>query len=362
MKVLVYLGHPAQYLFLRATIKALLLNSKHHVLLVLKEKDVLEALVKNDGHSYIKITQNKKRTKLKMLLSLVYREIRFLITAIKFKPDILIGTDPVVAHSGWLLHKPSIITLEDDYNVIPKLAKITYPFCSKILVPIVCDVSLKYQYKKIGYEGYMKLGYLHPNIFSEDINNLPSTQTPYILIRLSSLQAHHDDNIGGISDSLLMKIVSILKNYGDIFISSERKLPECFSKYLLDIPNSDIHSFMYYSELFISDSQSMSVEAAMLGTPSIRFSDFAGKISVLEELEHKYQLSYGIPTNEPELLLDKIKELTDMPDRREIFQKRRQKMLADKIDVTAFMVWFIENYPKSVEIMEENPDYQYRFK
>ena len=47
---------------------------------------------------------------------------------------------------------------------------------------------------------------------------------------------------------------------------------------------------------------------------------------------------------------------------REEFQQRRQTMLADKIDVTAFFVWFIENYPESALIMKENPDYQYRFK
>jgi DNA polymerase (family 10)/putative hydrolase len=38
------------------------------------------------------------------------------------------------------------------------------------------------------------------------------------------------------------------------------------------------------------------------------------------------------------------------------FQNRRQKMLADNIDVTTFMVWFVENYPESVKIMKENPD------
>ena len=44
------------------------------------------------------------------------------------------------------------------------------------------------------------------------------------------------------------------------------------------------------------------------------------------------------------------------------FQNRRHKMLSEKIDVTAFMVWFIENYPESVKIMKENPDYQLRFR
>ena len=37
-------------------------------------------------------------------------------------------------------------------------------------------------------------------------------------------------------------------------------------------------------------------------------------------------------------------------------------MLVDKIDVTAFMVWFIENYPTTVKIMKENPDYQNNIK
>ena len=46
----------------------------------------------------------------------------------------------------------------------------------------------------------------------------------------------------------------------------------------------------------------------------------------------------------------------------ERFQERRIKMLSDKIDYAAFLTWFIKNHPKSVEIMKENPDFQYRFK
>jgi len=47
---------------------------------------------------------------------------------------------------------------------------------------------------------------------------------------------------------------------------------------------------------------------------------------------------------------------------KQVFAKRKEIMLADKIDVTAFFVWFIENYPESAEIMKSNPDYQYKFK
>ena len=87
-----------------------------------------------------------------------------------------------------------------------------------------------------------------------------------------------------------------------------------------------------------------------------------GKLGYLEELEHRYGLTYGIKTSEPERLFEKIDELLKMKDRSQVWQQRRQKMLEDKIDVTAFMVWFIENYPDSVEMMKKDPSYQYRFK
>jgi hypothetical protein len=51
-----------------------------------------------------------------------------------------------------------------------------------------------------------------------------------------------------------------------------------------------------------------------------------------------------------------------MPDLLAKFKMRRKRMLAEKIDVTGFMIWLIESYPESAETMKENPGYQYRFK
>ncbi len=126
--------------------------------------------------------------------------------------------------------------------------------------------------------------------------------------------------------------------------------------------SSDIYHALYYADLYIGDSQTIAAEKAVLGTPALRFNDFVGKIGYLEELEHKYGLTFGIKTSEPQRLFDKIEELINTPNLKEEWQKRRKKMLSEKIDVTAFMVWFIENYPESVKIMKEEPDYQYNFK
>jgi uncharacterized protein len=217
----------------------------------------------------------------------------------------------------------------------------------------------KFINKKIGYNGYMKLAYLHPKYFSPEVLNISK---PYYMLRLSQLNAHHDFGILGISDSLVDRLIDMLSVKGKVFISSEKPLNSKYQSYQLDISPSKIHHYLANAEILISDSQSMSMEASMLGVPSIRFSDFAGRISVLEELEKKYELTFGVKTNMTDKLFSKLNELLSMPNLHQEFQNRRQKMLADKIDVTAFMIWFIENYPESARIMKDEPHYQYNFK
>ena len=95
--------------------------------------------------------------------------------------------------------------------------------------------------------------------------------------------------------------------------------------------------------------------------PNIRFNNFVGKISILSELETKYELSYGISSSNSQALFGKINELLSMQDLKQKMQERRFRMLKDKIDVTAFFVWFIENYPQSIIIMKENPAFQLKF-
>jgi hypothetical protein len=51
-----------------------------------------------------------------------------------------------------------------------------------------------------------------------------------------------------------------------------------------------------------------------------------------------------------------------MPNLKEEWRLRRDKMLSEKIDYTPFLTWFIESYPESHKIMKEDPGYQGRFR
>jgi predicted glycosyltransferase len=358
MNLLFYFGHPAQYHFLKYSVKELR-DKGHHTTIVIKTKDVLEDLLKENNEEYYNILpEGRKESKIQILGGLIKRDFRLFRYVFNKKIDLLIGTDPSLSHVGWLLRIPVVTVLEDDIDVIPSLAKLTFPFTSHIVTPNTVRVG-RFSKKQIRYDGYMKLAYLHPGYFSAKD---PQIDQPYFLIRLSGLEAYHDFGINGLNESLLDAIITKLSKNGFIYISSEKSLPAKYDRHLLEIKHSEIHHYLANAAMLISDSQSMSMEAAMLGVPSIRFSDFAGRISVLEELENKYQLTFGIKTSESQQLLERITELLSDPEMKATFQSRRKKMLSEKIDVTAFMVWLIENYPESVKIMKENPDYQYRFK
>jgi hypothetical protein len=53
--------------------------------------------------------------------------------------------------------------------------------------------------------------------------------------------------------------------------------------------------------------------------------------------------------------------LLSLPYAREIFNKRRKRMLSEKIDVNQFLIWFIENFPESKSIMRHDSSFQYKF-
>ena len=65
---------------------------------------------------------------------------------------------------------------------------------------------------------------------------------------------------------------------------------------------------------------------------------------MLEELEHKYNLTFGVKPGNEDGLFMKYNELLTMSNLKSSFQTRRWNMLKDKIDVTAFVYSFLVNY------------------
>ena len=218
---------------------------------------------------------------------------------------------------------------------------------TKVVSPDICSVG-KYTRKKIAYKGYQKIAYLHPDYFSPDyelIKGIVGKNESFFIIRLVSLTAGHDltGQHNGISMFLLDNLIDILSRYGRIFITSETVLDAKYDRYVLKMEPNLMHHLLSFATLFIGDSQSMCFEAGLLGTPYIRYNDFVGKISVLNEVEHTYKLGVGIPTDNPSRLLNVIEELLSTPDLKSVWREKVKQVYKDKIDVAKFYADVIEN-------------------
>lgn len=341
MRVLFQLGHPAHFHLFKNTI-ADLQRDGHETFILIRKKDILEDLLKESGMPYINILPGGKKSVFTLMLRL-WRVFWFTLT---HRVDVLVGSTPEVAQVAWLLRRRSVVMAEDDASIVPQFIKVVKPFVDNYLSPVSCNNGVL-ERATTHYEGFHKLAYLHPNRFSPDsavVDKYFDHSNPYFLLRFAQLNAYHDvsANAHGINDKIAVKLIEILSPHGKVFITSERELSPELECYRLNINPLDIHHLMAFATLYIGDSQSMAVEAAMLGTPSIRFNDFAGKIGVLEELEKKYQLTIGIPSSDPERLYNTVKEMIDTDNLREVYQARRQRMLEDKIDVATFFTDFIE--------------------
>jgi len=141
MKILVFLSHPAQFLFYRNPVQRLR-DKGHDVHIVIKTKDVLRELLEEAKWEY-QVIHQKKRSKsyFSFFQNLLIRDYRIYKIARKIKPDLLMGSDASIAHIGKLLGIPCITTLEDDYPVIRNLARLTYQFTTQLLPPGPCTVE-----------------------------------------------------------------------------------------------------------------------------------------------------------------------------------------------------------------------------
>ena len=351
MRILFFFVHPSKYHLFKYTINYLKSHG-HTVDIAIISKDVLEELVKNEGWEYTNIFPEGRRSKSSNKYAILWSTgINFLKTIYRLfkftknkKYDLFI-TDDCLSIVGRFKKVPTIIFTDNELNTVPEYA-ILLKFSNRIFAPNI--VHLKhYEYKKIGFNGYKEIAYLHPSYFTPDkkimLKYNPSGEQ-YFFIRVVSMTASHDRGIIGLTNERIEEIIKILSPYGKIYISSERELPDKLSNYKLNIKAEEIIHIVNYSTIFIGDSGTMASEAAILGVPSIMFHDFIGNLKVMEEKENKYGLMYGFRCNEFDKMLIKLKELLSIKDLKKTWLVKKENMLKDKEDINLFFIKEIEKY------------------
>jgi len=247
-----------------------------------------------------------------------------------------------------LMGRTSIAFNDDDVDQVPLIALTSYPFARAVLCPDVLRMG-KYDDKARRYPACHELFYLHPNRFTADEGIYQELGLEkgerFVLVRLSALTAHHDANIRGLSDQAIRSLLTLCESLEvACFISSEKPLPDHLKPYQLSLAVDRVHHALYYASLFVGDSQTMTSEAAVLGTPAVRYSDFKGRLSVIDELE-RYGLTVAISPDHPDELIAQVESFLQ-GDGREAFDRAHKAFMADKIDPAPWFANQIKNLSK----------------
>lgn len=356
MKILIDIGHPAHVHYFRNFI-VLMTKKGHEFHITSRDKEVTFDLLRKFNIPFSSRGKGGNGFFGKILY-ILQADLKLIHDGLRFKPDMLLSfASTYAAHASFVLGKPHIAFDDTEHS---KYEIFLYRPFTKILLNPQC-FKKDFGERQIHFKGFMELCYLHPKYFKPDINVLFQLKLkdsePFILLRFVSWTAGHDLGEEGFSSETKLRLVEELSEHVRVFISSENKLPEELEQYRLPVSPENLHDVLFYSTLYIGEGATTASECAMLGTPAIYVNSLTA--GTLEEQE---RLGLLFSFRNPEGVLEKALELLKTPDLKTEFHKRRDAMLAKSIDVTAFMVWFVENYPDSVKIMKENPEYQERFR
>lgn len=357
MRLLLELRHPADVHHFKNFIWEMEKRG-HEVKILTTDKEMTLSLL--DFYKFDYTVIGKSRSGLqKKALDMIKIDKKVHNIAKNFDPDILIShASPSLAHVGAFLKKPCIFFSDTEHAKL--LWDVTKPFISHILTP---SCFLKdFGPKHIRYDGYHELAYLHPNWFEPDPTILDELEISkgdkFVIIRFVSWGASHDIDIKGLGEITKSQIITQIERYAKPMITSEGELPGEFRKYQLKIPPHRIHDAMYYAHMYVGEGATMASEAAVLGTPALYLNPL--RMGYTNE-EHDYGLLYQYEEMNKDLkeILNDIENI--LQSKKSLWRERQRKLLEGKIDVTKFMLWFIENYPESVKIIKKDPDYQRKF-
>ena len=339
MRILIDILHPAHVHFFRNFIKVAQ-SRGDKVLVVARKKDVNLDLMKLYGIKYVCISEYKAGFK-NLLFELFRRNLKFRKIVKKFKPDVMMGEmGPTIATAGWFRGCKKIVFWDTENSVLSN--KVVYPLVDYVCTPECYEAKVGKNH--VPYPGYHELTFLHPNRFTPNPKVLKKLGLKegdkFFLLRFVSWGTYHELGEEGFKDKA--KFVKELEKQGKVFISSEEKLPRELEKYRLKIKYNELHDFLAYATLYVGESATIASEAAVLGVPSIYLA--SSERGYTNEQEHRYGLVYNFSRQE-----DAMKKAIDLLSRKNLkkeWQTKRRRMLKDKVDVTQWVVDFVDKNVK----------------
>jgi uncharacterized protein len=341
LRILFDIVHPAHVHFYKHIIKSLEENGVETTI-VAREKDVTLELLNSYKLPYLSVGRSGPKNMLGQLGELLNRDWQIWKLAQNFKPDIICTRSPAGVQVARLIGAKGVFDTDDGHA-----AGIHYraaaPFAHRITTP-TC-ITENCGKKHIKYPGFKQSAYLHPDHFTPDkeiykLLGLAENE-PYFLVRFVAMVASHDRHESGLSLDARRSLIKRLQNHGRVFLTAEGEVPEEWRDLQVKIPPHRLHDALAFATMLIGDSHTMTAEAAFLGTPSLRLSSFAGRLTCIEELEHRYHLTNSFLPENSENFFNKLDSCLGDPTTVAKVAAGRQQLLAETKNIAEWYVDFL---------------------
>ena len=161
----------------------------------------------------------------------------------------------------------------------------------------------------------------------------------------------HDIGHHGIQNKI--EFVKELEKYGRVLITSEGDMNPYLEKYRIKVSPEKLHDLLYYATLYIGEGGTTASECAVLGTHAIHISTTAKYCGIFNDL-YDYGLMWTY--DDENGVIDLAQALLQKTDLWKEGKRKRDILVSEKINVTDFMVWLLDNYPRSLKMVKQNPD------
>jgi len=252
---------------------------------------------------------------------------------------VLSRLNPAAAHVSSVLGVPNAVF--HDTEVAGLLDRVTLPAAAVVATPTAFDRELPTNH--VRYRGFHELAYLHPARFEPSRAPLQNAgvdpDEPYSVVRLVAMDAHHDAGTEGFSPESVRRLVDGLSAHGAVYLSSEAPLPDDLEPHANPVPVESMHDLLAFADAYVGDSSTMATEAAVLATPSVRYNPLDREMGNFEALG---EAGLVRSHDDQEAAVESAAELAADPEAGRRWRRRRRKLLAGSIELTAFIVALTE--------------------
>ncbi|MDS0477609.1 DUF354 domain-containing protein [Natrinema sp. 1APR25-10V2] len=344
MRVVVTIQHPGHVHFFRHPI-AELEDRGHEVSVFARESDVAIDLLEAYDIDH-EVLAGESDSLLSLAAVQATYELRLLRRARRIDPDVIAAIGGVAAaHVASMLGAKSLVFYDTEHASL--ITKLGYPFADVICTPDCYRDEIGS--KQVRYPGYHELAYLHPDRFDPDPDALEAVgidpDTPFAVVRLSGWGASHDVGHDGFDDP--RAVVDRLEDAGlRVLLAAEGSLSADLEPYQFETSPDRMHDLLAHATVVLSEGATTAAEAAVLGTPAVYVNPLS--LGYTTELDEEYGLLFEYTGEERRVRgLERAVSIVDEPA--ETWERRRERLVADRVDVAALVVRQIETLAQSRE-------------